>query len=123
MDRHRDHDSTVRHGYNQMAERYLAERDQSESTNHLEYLISELEPEARVLDVGFGAGMPVDSFLTENGCRVSDLVQVRPAGGSSRKSGYGDFGQVHALIQSGGGTGPLKPRQPAILCKVPMPDR
>ncbi|MFV1981439.1 MAG: trans-aconitate 2-methyltransferase [Rhodothermia bacterium] len=70
MERHPDHDATVREGYDQVAEQYLAERDQWESLPHLERLITQLKPNSRILDIGCGAGMPVDSFLAEKGHQI-----------------------------------------------------
>jgi len=70
MHRDPDHDAAVRAGYEQVAERYLAERDRRRSIPHLERFASELELGSRVLDVGCGAGQPVDSFLANHGCHV-----------------------------------------------------
>lgn len=70
MQRDPDHDAAVRTGYDQVAERYLAERDQRRSIPHLERFVSEFPPGSRVLDVGCGAGQPIDSFLADHGCHV-----------------------------------------------------
>ncbi len=70
MEKRPEHDETVREGYDQVAERYLAERDQWESTPHLERLVDLLEPNARILDVGCGGGVPVDRYLVDKGHRV-----------------------------------------------------
>jgi SAM-dependent methyltransferase len=70
MERRSEHDETVRDGYDQVAERYLAERNQWESIPHLERLLDQLKPNARILDVGCGGGVPVDRYLVDKGHRV-----------------------------------------------------
>jgi SAM-dependent methyltransferase len=70
MQRVEGHNTVVRAGYELVAERYLAARDRSRNLRHLEHFVSELEPGSRILDVGCGAGEPVDSFLTDHGCNV-----------------------------------------------------
>jgi len=70
MERRSEHDGTVRDGYDQVAEQYLAERDQWESIAHMERLLYQLKPNARILDVGCGGGVPVDGYLVDKGHRV-----------------------------------------------------
>jgi len=67
------HNELVRQGYEQAAERYLAQRDQFASTPFLDLLAERLKPGATVMDVGCGAGVPVDSYLVEHGYRVIGL--------------------------------------------------
>ena len=61
-----DHKETVKNGYNQIAERYLAERrNDTENVRLLEELISRLPSGANVLDAGCGAGIPISQRLSE----------------------------------------------------------
>ena len=63
----------VKQGYNKIAERYTATRDQFSNVKYLEKLAELLKPGATVLDIGCGGGLPVDKFLTEKGFRVTGL--------------------------------------------------
>jgi len=61
-----DFKETVKAGYNQIAERYLAERTaDSEDVRLLDDFIELLSPHAKVLDAGCGAGFPISSSLAE----------------------------------------------------------
>lgn len=61
----------VRAGYNVAAQAYSsAFRDQFKNNRHLDLLLEKLPHHARVLDVGCGAGKPIDSYLSERGCSV-----------------------------------------------------
>jgi ubiquinone/menaquinone biosynthesis C-methylase UbiE len=56
----------VKHGYNQIAERYLATRTtDSEDVRLLGDFIELLSTEAKVLDAGCGAGIPITRLLAE----------------------------------------------------------
>jgi SAM-dependent methyltransferase len=56
----------VRQGYNAIADRYLAARSQdSADVRLLEELEKRLPPEAKILDAGCGAGVPVAKRLSE----------------------------------------------------------
>ena len=66
-------DSIVRDGYNKAAEAYLQGRDQFESNRYLDMLAPLLKPQAAVLDLGCGAGVPVDRYLVDRGFRVTGL--------------------------------------------------
>ena len=57
---------TVKKGYNQIADRYLAERTaDSEDVRLLDDFIELLSPHAKVLDAGCGAGFPISSALAD----------------------------------------------------------
>ena len=60
----------VRAGYNRIAQDYSRRRDQTTSLPFLERLNELLPASSRVLDLGCGAGRPVDSFLVGRGHRV-----------------------------------------------------
>lgn len=61
----------VRAGYNRVAPSYSTEfRDQFKNDKHLEQLSKLLLPDSLVLDIGCGAGKPVDSFLVSRGLKV-----------------------------------------------------
>ncbi|MHB8574078.1 MAG: SAM-dependent methyltransferase [Dehalococcoidia bacterium] len=64
---------SVREAYDQIAERYLSARDQFASTPYLDLLTERLRPGSTVLDVGCGAGAPIDQYLIEHGYRVIGL--------------------------------------------------
>lgn len=60
----------VKQGYNKAAENYSQQRDQFQNNKYLEKLIELLKPGATVLDIGCGAGVPIDRVLTDKGFRV-----------------------------------------------------
>jgi ubiquinone/menaquinone biosynthesis C-methylase UbiE len=61
-----DFKKTVREGYNAIADRYLAERTRdSEDVRLLNDLIERLPTDAKVLDAGCGAGIPISQILSE----------------------------------------------------------
>jgi len=60
----------VRSGYNEIAKEYQAERSIFEHKKELEKIVSLLPEDAKVLDVGCGAGVPVTEFLVEAGFDV-----------------------------------------------------
>ncbi|MGZ4108350.1 MAG: class I SAM-dependent methyltransferase [Actinomycetota bacterium] len=63
----------VRSGYDAIAKAYLAERDQTEKQRYVERFAGLLPPGGSVLDVGCGAGMPVDRYLIDKGFDVVGL--------------------------------------------------
>jgi ubiquinone/menaquinone biosynthesis C-methylase UbiE len=61
-----DHKETVKAGYNQIADRYLAGRTRdSEDVRLLDELATRLPNGAKVLDAGCGAGIPISQKLSE----------------------------------------------------------
>ena len=61
-----DHKKTVKEGYNAIADRYLAERTRdSEDVRLLDDFMRRLTADARVLDAGCGAGIPISQRLSE----------------------------------------------------------
>jgi 2-polyprenyl-3-methyl-5-hydroxy-6-metoxy-1,4-benzoquinol methylase len=69
------HRRTVESGYDRMAEQYLATKDLEDplALAALEDLASLLPPEAAVLDLGCGAGVPVTRWLTDRGFVVTGV--------------------------------------------------
>jgi cyclopropane fatty-acyl-phospholipid synthase-like methyltransferase len=64
----------VKAGYNQAAEKYSSVfRDQFKNEKHLEWLTTSLKPGAKVLDVGCGAGKPIDEYLVKQGIKVTGI--------------------------------------------------
>lgn len=61
-----DHKETVKAGYNQIADLYLAGRTRdSEDVRLLEELVARLPNGAKILDAGCGAGIPIAQKLSE----------------------------------------------------------
>jgi ubiquinone/menaquinone biosynthesis C-methylase UbiE len=63
----------VRKGYNRRAEEYHASRHAYDNSKELKEFVSLLPKNARVLDVGCGAGVPVAEFLVESGFDVTGV--------------------------------------------------
>jgi len=61
-----DYKETVKAGYNQIAEQYLAMRTaDSDDVRLLDDFIDLLSPHAKILDAGCGAGFPISSSLAD----------------------------------------------------------
>lgn len=60
----------VKEGYNKAAEDYLKTRDQFRNLPYLQKLNAVLQPHSLILDLGCGAGKPVDEFFVKHGQRV-----------------------------------------------------
>jgi ubiquinone/menaquinone biosynthesis C-methylase UbiE len=63
----------VRTGYNKIAAKYNASRDQFNNETELEYFISLLPKRGRILDAGCGAGVPVAKYLVDRGYSVTGI--------------------------------------------------
>ncbi len=63
----------VRDGYDRMANKYLSERDKLKTSKYLQQLMKYLPKNARILDLGCGAGVPVDDILIKAGYEVLGL--------------------------------------------------
>lgn len=63
----------VRKGYNKVAEKYFEARDLFESNKYLDKLINILPKGSTILDIGCGAGVPIDSYLTSKGYKVTGI--------------------------------------------------
>lgn len=63
----------VMKGYDRIAEVYQAIRHNFDNTMELGEFVSLLPKNAKVLDIGCGAGFPVTKFLVESGCDVTGV--------------------------------------------------
>ena len=63
----------VRAGYDRIAGRYAERRGSEHSIRYLERLDERLGAESRILDLGCGAGVPVDRYLVDRGHDVIGL--------------------------------------------------
>jgi len=60
----------VKQQYNKLAENYLAGRDRFKNDKYLDKLSSLLSSGSTVLDIGCGAGLPIDKYLIDHGFKV-----------------------------------------------------
>jgi ubiquinone/menaquinone biosynthesis C-methylase UbiE len=60
----------VADGYNKMANTYLADRDRLKSGKYVSQLLKYLPKQSTILDLGCGAGVPVDDLLLKAGHSV-----------------------------------------------------
>lgn len=63
----------VRENYNKVAHSYNSNRNPSENDKNLEQFNRMLKPNSTILDIGCGAGKPVDSFFISKGHKVSGI--------------------------------------------------
>ena len=63
----------VRKGYDRIAKKYQADRHIFDNKRELKEFVSLLPRNAKVLDVGCGAGVPFIKFLVEYGCSVTGV--------------------------------------------------
>jgi cyclopropane fatty-acyl-phospholipid synthase-like methyltransferase len=63
----------VKDGYDRVAENYLAQRDEFKNFPYLEKLESLLPHNSKILDIGCGAGVPIDKYLIEKGYTVTGI--------------------------------------------------
>lgn len=64
----------VKAGYNIAAKNYSSTfRDQFKNEKHLLRLIEVLQPNSSILDIGCGAGRPIDSYLISKGMNVTGI--------------------------------------------------
>lgn len=63
----------VKNGYERIAKRYLQERAKNKTNKWVRELSCLLPPEAVVLDIGCGAGVPVDNLLMKEGLVVHGI--------------------------------------------------
>jgi cyclopropane fatty-acyl-phospholipid synthase-like methyltransferase len=61
---------TVRKSYNDVAENYLKSREIFSNRKYLDKLVKLLPSGATILDIGCGAGVPIDSYLIEKGFKI-----------------------------------------------------
>ena len=63
----------VKQGYDQCAKNYLEERDFFKNQKYLDDLVKKLKKGSNILDIGCGAGIPIDKFLIEKGFNVTGI--------------------------------------------------
>ncbi|MCX6791021.1 MAG: methyltransferase domain-containing protein [Candidatus Gribaldobacteria bacterium] len=63
----------VTEGYDKVAENYLAQRNEFKNFLYLERLKSLLPHGSKILDIGCGAGVPIDKYLIEKGYVVTGI--------------------------------------------------
>ncbi len=63
----------VRDGYNQCADDYSSARDRFKNRGYLDDLDARLTAGSRVLDIGCGAGVPIDAYLISKGHRLTGM--------------------------------------------------
>ena len=63
----------VKKGYNEVAETYFSQRDQFKNNTYLDRCIKLLKSGASILDIGCGAGIPIDTYFIERGFRVQGI--------------------------------------------------
>ena len=68
-----DKESVVRNSYDKIAREYHASRSKFDHRRELKEFAALLPENAKVLDVGCGAGVPVDKFLVESGFDVTGI--------------------------------------------------
>jgi len=61
---------TVKAGYNKIAKKYLKYRDIFKNNKHLDLLIKRLQLGATILDIGCGAGVPIDKYFIDKGFKI-----------------------------------------------------
>lgn len=64
---------SVKNSYDLISQKYSATRDTFISLPYLEEYVSHLEPGDAILDVGCGAGIPVDDYLVKKGFGVTGI--------------------------------------------------
>ena len=60
----------VRRQYNKTADEYLRQRDAFKNNKYLDKLMALLPKGATILDIGCGAGIPIDSYLIKRGYKI-----------------------------------------------------
>jgi len=92
----------VKAGYNVAAKNYSSEfRDQFKNEKHLAGLIEAVKPNSTILDVGCGAGKPIDNYLISKGMKVIGLdiseAQIELAKSSVPEAKYEvkDMSELH----------------------------
>lgn len=63
----------VKAGYNKIAKKYLKSREIFKNNKQLNLLIKRIQPGATILDIGCGAGIPIDKYLIDNGFKVTGI--------------------------------------------------
>jgi cyclopropane fatty-acyl-phospholipid synthase-like methyltransferase len=63
----------VKDSYNKVADNYSKNRDLFKNDKYLEMLAKDLTPGSTILDLGCGAGIPVDKYFIDRGFKIIGL--------------------------------------------------
>jgi cyclopropane fatty-acyl-phospholipid synthase-like methyltransferase len=63
----------VRQGFNRIVEEYDSTRNQTENNIYLDKVDSLLNPNSRILDIGCGAGLPIDRYFVDKGHTLTGI--------------------------------------------------
>jgi len=82
----------VRKGYDRIAPKYLSGRKEFVNHRYLEHLEKLLKPDSEILDLGCGAGKPIDRFFINKGHSVTGIdiskTQIKLAKSNVPKARY-----------------------------------
>lgn len=82
----------VRRGYDKIAPKYLSVRKEFVNHRYLEHLEKLLKPGSEILDLGCGAGKPINKFFINKGHKVTGIdiskTQIKLAKGNVPKARY-----------------------------------
>ncbi len=85
----------VKKSYNKVAENYSSQRDQFKNNKYLDELVKLLKPGSTILDIGCGAGVPIDKYLIEKGFKVKGIdISENQIELAKRNLPKGDFSVV-----------------------------
>ncbi len=82
----------IREGYNEAADSYFKTRNRFNNTKYLKKLSSLLKPSSTILDIGCGAGLPIDKFFIDKGHKILGIdVSGKQVGLARRNIPEGSF--------------------------------
>jgi SAM-dependent methyltransferase len=93
----------VRKGYNKMVWKYLAERDKLKSGKYVQKILKLLPKNSTILDVGCGAGIPVDDLLIKAGHTVLGIDNSEMMVEAARRNCPGGEYELRDIMELGEG--------------------
>lgn len=82
----------IREGYNAAADDYSKTRHRFNNTKYLKKLVALLKPNSTILDIGCGAGLPIDKFFADKGHKVLGIdISGKQIGLARRNVPQGSF--------------------------------